>query len=775
MNIIKWPVRVMHIVLSLRPGGRRTAILDLIKNMDKDKYLPFVCCLDELGCSEELVEGIQVKVMNRRQGWDYSLPFRLAKLMRREDVRLAHTHEATSLFYGTLAAKLAKVPVLLHTYHRSIDIDIHTSWDRIRNKIMFIMTDGITVASEANRQVVASAHHISPQRINLIYYGIDTDKYVMANVDILNKKKKTGLNSHCKIIGAVGHMNGPEKGFEYLIRAFAQVYQIEKNVELAIAGDGPLRSKLYNLSNELSIASRIHFLGFRTDMPELYQTFDLFVLPSIYEAFGLVLVEAMSAGKPVVATNVGGIPEIVQDGKTGIIVPPCNSNKLSEAIIELLNNQSKSASMGLLGQKRAEEKFGLKRMVEEYQNLYFDLLAKRTGHANMIPCKYQKKFRVMQLVLSLDIGGLEMLVVDLVKNLDRQKFEPIVCCLHTGSLADRITSDGIKLIHIEKKHNIDYGLILKLVKVLKQEYIDIIHSHNKAVHFYAVLAAKIAGIPIIHTKHGRNLPKGDINNIDNSVKTKLYRRISYLMTDLTVAVSYDAKRFALQTDGMPEEKIITIHNGIDTVKYNKTLSKDQIKEMKQFMGIAEHNLIIGNVARLSREKDHNTLLAAFAIVSNELRNVKLIIVGDGPLSEELQAKSIALNISSNVLFLGMRNDIPELLKLFDIAVLSSITEGIPLTLLEAMAAGLPIVATNVGGNPEVVEDQITGLLVPAKNPSALAEAMIHLLKNENKRIEMGEAGRKRVQKYFNLDLMVKQYEAIYETFLTVKTKGDMKL
>ena len=761
------PFRVMHIALNLGYGGRSSVILKLVKNMDTDKYSSFICCLDQPGRSESEISDTKVVAMGKNDGMDYFLPFRLAKVIKRENVTIVHTHESASMFYGTLAAKMAKIPVIVNTYHRGSDVDICSRRARIRNRIMIPLVDLIISVSKANGRVFADAHRIQSHRLKTIYNGVDFCSYENINVETaLKKRKELGLGLDSKIIGTVGLMNGPEKGFEYLIRAFARVSQTEENATLILVGDGPLRSDLEQLSRDLNISSRIRFPGFRIDTPELYQIFDIFVLPSIYESFGLVLVEAMSAGKPVVATNVGGIPEIVQDGKTGIIVPPREPDKLAEAILRLMRDEHLSLSMGKAGQRRAEGKFSLAVMIEKYQNLYSYLLTKKTVSRKTATSRSRRKTRVMQLALTLDIGGLEMLVFDLVRKLDRRKYEPIVCCLQTGPLAEKIERAGIRLVYMEKRPGLDCALILRLARLIKRERIDILHSHNKGVHLYGALAAQMAGIPLIHTRHGRNLLNdGNVSSRFTLLRKGLVNRLLYSLTDLTVAVSYDSRKIALKQDRVCEEKVITIHNGVDVQKYARNLGNEQIRRMKQDMGIYEDDFIIGIVARLSPEKDHNILLEAFAIVYNKIRDIKLVIVGDGSLKEKLIKKALALELDSNVFFLGTREDIPEILKLFDVFVLSSYTEGIALTLLEAMSAGLPVIATNVGGNPEVVLDKVTGLLAPPRDPCKLADAIMQIASNREDAERMGRAGKKRVAEHFSLQRMVKEYEEAYDSLI----------
>jgi len=360
--------------------------------------------------------------------------------------------------------------------------------------------------------------------------------------------------------------------------------------------------------------------------------------------------------------------------------------------------------------------------------------------------------RLMHIVLSLNIGGLERVVINLLKGLDPEIYTQILCCLEEpGALIHEVNRLGVKTISLKKGKGIDYLLLAKLAKVIRQEKIDIIHSHNPTPYFYGVLSGKLAGVPvIIHTRHGRNTPKS---------KREIYlRRFLSCMTDRIVAVSNDSMDAAINREKIPSRKVVTIFNGIDIERYRPNI--DVVSKKKE-LGILDSDQVIGIVARLSSEKDHSTLLDAFRIVLGNKKNIKLVIVGDGNLRGELQQKAQAISVGENTVFLGERHDVPDLLAVFDLFVLSSLTEGISLTLLEAMAAGLPVVATDVGGNAEVVMDSRTGLIVPPADPRSMANAILKIIRNSSMAKQMGILGRERVSEKFSTSAMVRKYDEIY--------------
>lgn len=346
---------------------------------------------------------------------------------------------------------------------------------------------------------------------------------------------------------------------------------------------------------------------------------------------------------------------------------------------------------------------------------------------------------IMHVVLSLEYGGLEKVTLDLANHLNNVRFKVTICCLdRLGDLAKEAENRGIKVLFVKRKPGIDFSLPFRLRRVFKDEKIDIVHTHNHAPMLYGTLGARLAGIrAIFNTIHGR----------EKKIKNKAIWSMVWKMNSRIITISQDAKKELVKHSGINPEKIGVIYNGIDISRFKKS-------------GV--DNNIIGTVSRLSLEKDNFTMLEAFKIITSRFDNVSLVIAGDGPLRESLKSKVESLKLEDKVQFLGFRNDIPEILSGFDVFALSSLTEGISISLLEAMASGKPVVATNVGGNPEVVVNGETGLLVPPKDPAKMAEAIIKILSDKEMAKRMAEAGRKRAEEKFSLERMVKEYQELYE-------------
>ncbi len=364
----------------------------------------------------------------------------------------------------------------------------------------------------------------------------------------------------------------------------------------------------------------------------------------------------------------------------------------------------------------------------------------------------EKKINLLYLNYSYDIGGIETLVLNMCRYLDKSKFNMYICSLKKDNvLKSEFEEMNIPLHVIVKKEGIDIGLIFKLRKLFRKLDIDIVHTHNAAQWFYGALAVIGLNKPkIIHTQH----------SVLEQGKNKLLYSLRFLAkkTAFIVCVAEYVADYMVNKGKLFKEKVKVVYNGITVEKFELTVDG---KQKKESLGVPAGYKLLGIVARLVPVKDHKTLLDALKLVLQKGNKVKLLIAGGGELAKDLEEHAIELEIEKEVVFLGKRRDIPEILNVLDIFILSSISEGLSVTLLESMASGLPVVATDVGGNAEVVIQGKTGVLVPSGNSEELARAIIGLLENEEKTISMGREGKKQVREKFNIEKMINEYRELY--------------
>lgn len=360
--------------------------------------------------------------------------------------------------------------------------------------------------------------------------------------------------------------------------------------------------------------------------------------------------------------------------------------------------------------------------------------------------------RVCHVSMHLKTGGLERLLVEFARRHDRQLVQPLFVALQdTGPPAEEISACGCPVRRINLAENGKPGSLKSLRQLLRSEQVDLVHTHNTYAHFYGALAARAAGVrAVVNTQHGRGCGPG--------WKARLQFRIANRWTARIVGVSADAAALCRDEDRRSRRKVITIRNGIDPGRFKYRGSQ------------AQPTLIA--VGRLSPEKDFATLLRAAAIAAPAVPELSLQIVGDGAERAALERLARELHLGDRVAFLGERSDIPDRLAEAGCYVASSRTEGISLTLLEAMAVGLPAITTRVGGNSEVVEDHVTGRLVPAGDPEQLASAIVAMCRDRERWPEMGRRGRERVERHFGIDRMVHDYEQLYTEVLYECAGGE---
>jgi glycosyltransferase involved in cell wall biosynthesis len=371
------------------------------------------------------------------------------------------------------------------------------------------------------------------------------------------------------------------------------------------------------------------------------------------------------------------------------------------------------------------------------------------------------KLNVMHAVLSLETGGLERMVTESALALDKDLFNVEVCCYDRfGDFSDILTGNGIKVTLLKRNQNrYDYFFPLKLRMFLKRKNVHILHIHS-GTFFLSTQGGILAKTPVmIYTDHGRVLPESKI--------AVLMDRFSGHFVDKIIAVSTELEKYLVDIIRLPLEKTSTIINGISTEKFTAREKPEVL--LKEF-GITLKDKVIGTVGRLAEVKDQISLIEAFNVVHKKIPNTFLMLVGDGPMRNKLNNKIIEFKLEEHVKITGNRNDVPELLNLFDVFVLSSLSEGTSVALLEAMSSGIAPIVTCVGGNPSIVDNNINGILFRPEHVEELAENLINILQNDEKRKQYSKNAALKIRAKFSIEKMVKEYEKLYMNLLNIKLK-----
>lgn len=398
-----------------------------------------------------------------------------------------------------------------------------------------------------------------------------------------------------------------------------------------------------------------------------------------------------------------------------------------------------------------------------------------------------RRIRVGFVLHAMQVAGAEMLVAQTIHRLG-PRIEPTVLCLDfIGPLGEQLQSEGVEVISLDRKPGRDWRLLGRMRDVLNRRRIEVLHAHQYSPFFYAALAKPLAyhRPKVIFTEHGRHYP-----DVVSPMRRAVNRLILSRLADAINACSHFSAEALCRVDGFPGSRIEVIPNGVDLSRYSspsepttstglggphppltkggkggvRTAEETATRRSstKQFFDLSPSRRYLIMVARFHPVKDHRMLLHAFAELSHTHADVDLLLAGDGPLRGELEQLCQKLKIADRVKFLGVRSDVPDLLHAADVFALTSLSEAASLTLLEAMASGLPVVVTDVGGNPEIVRDGQEGVLVPRGDATAAAAAFRKLFDHPELAARLGVAGRKRVFEHFRLEQTIDAYASLYE-------------
>lgn len=359
---------------------------------------------------------------------------------------------------------------------------------------------------------------------------------------------------------------------------------------------------------------------------------------------------------------------------------------------------------------------------------------------------------VAHLIDELPRDGAEMLILDLMRHRHPDLRYVIGCLDAGGPLQQEFEAIGIPVVIFGRRGRLDPGLVLRLVRWMRRERVSVAHSHLFTADAYGRLAARIAGVPwIFSTAH----------NVSTPGKGRVHQTVDRLLagfTDTVIGCSEEVTKTLRERDRIPTAKLRTIANGIDLSRF---LHADGSSVRAEF-GIPEQNRLIGIVGRLHQQKAHDDLLRALAALPQALRErSSCLVVGTGPLREALEAQVEALGLQRQVIFTGSRADVPRLLAAFDVFVLSSKWEGLPIALLEAMGCARATLCTRVGGIPDVIVDSRNGMLVDAGDVAGMAQALTTLLEDSELCCRLGQQARETVLQHFDIRRTADAYNQLH--------------
>jgi sugar transferase (PEP-CTERM/EpsH1 system associated) len=376
---------------------------------------------------------------------------------------------------------------------------------------------------------------------------------------------------------------------------------------------------------------------------------------------------------------------------------------------------------------------------------------------------------IAHVIYRLDVGGLENGLVNLINHIPAERFRhAIVCLTDSSAFRERLTRGDVPVFALHKPPGNSPVTQFKLWRLLNRLRPDIVHTRNLGA-LEATLPAALAGVPVrIHGEHGR-----DVDDLDGtSTRRQIVRRLYKPFVHQYIALSRDLGSYLQHKIGVPPSRIAQIYNGVDSTLFHPAGKNRDVVPHPDFSGFG--HFVIGAVGRMQDVKDQLTLARAFVrliqVMPEGRQRLRLVMVGEGPLREQVRVLLAEAGVDQYAWLPGERNDVARIMRSFDLFVLPSLAEGISNTILEAMATGLPVLATDVGGNPELVQAGVTGTLVPRDDPESMARAMRAYAENAELCRRQGSEARRTVERRFGMDAMVNAYMAVYDQLLATKTR-----
>ncbi len=372
---------------------------------------------------------------------------------------------------------------------------------------------------------------------------------------------------------------------------------------------------------------------------------------------------------------------------------------------------------------------------------------------------------VVHIIHSLGAGGMENGLVNIINRMPSDRYRHgIICLTRSGDFANRIERSDVQIHEIHQRPGHDFAAYWRLWKLLYRLKPAIVHTRNLSALEMQLVAAMVPGVRRLHGEHGR-----DIYDLEGkNRKYNLLRRFMSRVVQHYICVSRDLEQWLHSTIGVPAAKVSQIYNGVDGDRFGEASKQAGVVDFPEDWDLPDA-VIAGSVGRLVEVKNQASMLHALALIRDRnpilFARLKLVLVGEGPLRAELEALCAKLGLEQNLWLAGNRDDVADLLGKMDFFMLPSLGEGISNTILEAMAMRLPVIATAVGGNVELVDDGVNGLLVPVAADAALADAMMKLAENPGLRQEMGENGYQMVGSRFQWPVTVNHYMAVYDRLL----------
>ena len=728
--------KIFFLVPSLRGGGAEKVIINIVNNLSREKFEIGLIVIEKEGDYwDKLSSDIKLYCLEKSRA-RYAV-FDLVKLLKKEkpDIILATVIQATTTLY--LASFFIKGITIVN---------------RVTNSIPKILTEENKIIRFLFKKALRKSDYLisisKAQKNQLVNLGIKKEKikniYNPHNLNKIKKLKNEKLDLFNKDyfnIVACGRLS-KQKGFSYLIEAVKRAKREIPKIKLYILGKGPLEKNLKRKTKELNLEGKVKFLGFKDNPYKYMEGADLFVLSSLWEGFGCVLVEALTCEVPVISTDCEvGPNEILKNGEYGELVPTKNSKVLADKIIYLYKNPNIRKKYFQKAYKRVKD-FDVNKIIREYENFFIEFQMRKN-----------KKNKILYLTTTSKFSGAEKMLFELASRLD-SNYEILVCTLKDdleGELLDKLRKKSIKTdcIHLDKKWKI--WKIFKLFKIIKEFNPDMLQTFLFFDNILGRVIGTITKVPIIISGR-RNADK------KRNFFRKWIDRVTFPFADLIISNNKKGKEILIDKFNMKKDKVKVIHNGIDTNNLKKEQKEKLLKDLDIYQE-AKNEFVLGFIGRITEQKGLKYLIKAM----RELEDVFLIIIGEGEKKKRLKKQVQRLGLGENIFFADYKQNGQKYMNAFDLFVLPSLWEGMPNVVLEAMLQEVPVIASDVGDvkvllNEEYLfnsgkTEEIKNKILKLKN---LKESEKQAMINENK---------KKIENKFSIEKMVEEYDKLYKNLI----------
>lgn len=821
----------VHLTASRFFGGPERQILGLARHLRGAVETVFLSFAEEGLCSALLNEasqaGFEAIALTHDTPHAFAACRELVGILQSKRATVLCCHEFKSNTLGLLAARRAGIPVIAVSRGWTGENFRIRCYEALDRRVLRWM-DAVVCVSQSQAEKIRRSG-VRPDKVTVIQNAIHTNRFAEPQLEYRERLLRLFPSPPEWIVGAAGRLS-PEKGFAVLVDAAAEVIQRFPRTGFVIFGDGALRDALDAQIRGRQLQNSFVLAGFCANLDRYLPHFDMVVLPSFTEGLPNVALEAMAAGRPVVGTAVGGIPEVVDDGCTGFLVPPTNPLALAERIVALLNAPERRQAMGAAGRLRVERHFEFAAHANRYRelferlasttdavnhrtrprvggmptevhsvdrNLYTNLRASATRidapHAPTSMTGSRSVFREglppeaagprcrqiesatrdstigeptaaapsLNVLLFIDdlktsLAGTEQHLLFLLTQLPRPRLR-----LHFAVFSgfDAGNQSRFPMTPEVLSHEARRGLLgsiqklRRLATLIAQEQIDVVHAFCPMSELLAMVATSLAG-------RGRVLGvrrnTGYWHNRWTLWRTRLAARFR---TEL-VANCEAVRQYSIQTEWACADRISVIRNPLLSQRRQAGFDRAVTRSS---LGLDEGGAVVGIVANIRPVKDYATFLRAARLIMKRHPKVHFLVVGAGDPNYVARMHTLAdeLSLGHRVSWLGAVENPFSVLPLFDVGVLSSRSEGFSTTLLEYAAAGIPAVATDVGGTREIVVDGQTGFVVPPAAPEAMAERIGQVLESHELRCSLGQRARTRAEAAYNDHEIIRQYHDLY--------------